>query len=62
MPERLRADSREVTCLAWAAAAVQNYKSAGMELADALRCAFDDETLAPARDFVATTEVIPCSD
>lgn len=58
----LRADAREVTCLAWAAAAVQSYKSAGMELADALRCAFDDETLAPARDFVATTEVIPCSD
>jgi hypothetical protein len=60
--EALRANARELTCLAWAGGAVQSYKSAGMEVADALRCAFDDDTLAPARDFVATTEVVACGE
>jgi len=51
---------QELTCLAWAAAAVQNYKTAGMNFADALRCAFDDDSLAPARDYIARLEVTPC--
>ena len=51
---------QELTCLAWAAAAVQNYKTAGMKFADALRCAFDDDNLPPARDYIARLEVTPC--
>jgi len=51
---------RELTCLGWAAAAVQQYKTAGMNLADGLRCAFDDDNLAPARDYIARLEVTPC--
>jgi hypothetical protein len=51
---------QELSCLAWAAAAVQNYKTAGMNFADALRCAFDDDSLAPARDYIARLEVTPC--
>jgi hypothetical protein len=51
---------QELTCLAWAAGAVQRYKTAGMNLADALRCSFDDDSLAPARDYIARLEVTPC--
>ena len=51
---------QELTCLGWAAGAVQRYKSAGMNFADALRCAFDDDSLAPARDYIARLEVTPC--
>ena len=51
---------QELTCLGWAAAAVQQYKTAGMNLADGLRCAFDDDNLAPARDYIARLEVTPC--
>jgi hypothetical protein len=31
-----------------------------MNLADALRCAFDDNSVAPARDYIARLEVTPC--
>jgi hypothetical protein len=55
-PER----EQELACLAWAGAAVQRYKTAGMSYGDALRCAFDDENLAPARDYIARLEVMPC--
>jgi hypothetical protein len=51
---------QELTCLSWAAAAVQRYKTAGMSFADALRCAFDDDSVAPARDYIARLEVTPC--
>jgi len=51
---------KELTCLGWAGAAVQRYKSTGMRFADALRCAFDDDSLAPARDYIARFEVTPC--
>lgn len=51
---------QELTCLSWAAAAVQRYKTAGMNFADALRCAFDDDSLAPAHDYIARLEVTPC--
>jgi hypothetical protein len=44
----------ELACLAWAAGAVQEHKAAGMTMADALRCSFDDESLSAAREFVAT--------
>jgi hypothetical protein len=54
------AREHELTCLAWAGAAVQRYKTAGMTFADALRCAFDDDNLPPARDYIARMEVIPC--
>jgi hypothetical protein len=51
---------RELTCLSWAAAAVQAHKAGGMTMADALRCAFDDQTLPPAREFVASLEARAC--
>jgi len=50
----------ELTCLAWAASAVQGHKAAGMEMADAVRCAFDDPTIAAAQVSVATLEDLPC--
>jgi hypothetical protein len=31
-----------------------------MRFGDALRCAFDDENLAPAHDYIARLEVTPC--
>lgn len=55
-PER----AQELTCLGWAAAAVQRYKSAGMTMADALRCGFDDDSLPPSHDYIAPLEVTPC--
>ena len=51
---------QELTCLAWAAADLQEHKAAGMTMADALRCAFDDPTLPPAQVAVASLEEIPC--
>ena len=51
---------QELTCLAWAGAAVQRYKTAGMSYADALRCAFDDDSLPAAHDYVARMEDTPC--
>jgi len=54
------AREQELTCLAWAAAAVQRYKFAGMTLADALRCGFDDDSLPPSHDYIAPLEVTPC--
>jgi hypothetical protein len=53
-----RAD--EVTCLAWAASAVQRHKAAGMGIAEALRCSFDDPTLEPAQVTTASSEEVPC--
>jgi hypothetical protein len=50
----------EVTCLAWAAAAVQAHKAAGMKMADAIRCAFDDPTLPAAQVTVAAREDVTC--
>lgn len=57
---RSQARERELVCLAWASAAVQRYKTAGMNLADALRCAFDDPDLPAAHDYIARLEVTPC--
>jgi hypothetical protein len=51
---------RELTCLSWAAAAVQAHKAGGMEMADGLRCAFDDPTLPAAKDYVATLTMEAC--
>jgi hypothetical protein len=55
-PER----ERELVCLAWAGAAVQAYKTAGMRFPDALRCAYDDDKMPSAHDFIARLEVTPC--
>lgn len=57
---RSSARERELTCLAWAGAAVQRYKASGMTFADALRCAFDDQDLPAAHDYIARLEVTPC--
>lgn len=51
----------ELACLSWAASAVQAHKAAGMTMADALRCGFDDATLPSAKDYVATLEARSCN-
>lgn len=51
---------QELTCLAWAAADLQEHKATGMTMADAIRCAFDDPTLPPAQITVASLEEISC--
>jgi len=51
----------ELACLSWAAAAVQAHKAAGMTMADAIRCGFDDATLPPAKDYVAQLEARSCN-
>jgi hypothetical protein len=52
--------SDELGCLAWAAAAVQRHKAGGMTFADALRCAYDDKSLAAAQETVASLEARAC--
>ncbi|HJX54297.1 MAG TPA: hypothetical protein VJ801_16135 [Polyangia bacterium] len=49
-----------LACLAWAASAMQAHKATGMEISDALRCAFDDPSMPGPREYVASMEVIPC--
>jgi hypothetical protein len=50
----------ELACLSWAASALQRHKAAGMTMADAIRCAFDDPTLPPAQVTVAVAEDVSC--
>ena len=50
----------ELACLGWAASAVQAHKAAGMQMADALRCAFDDSTMQAAQESVAALEDVSC--
>ena len=50
----------ELACLSWAASSLQAHKATGMTMADALRCAFDDPTLAPAQVTVASAEEQAC--
>jgi hypothetical protein len=58
--DRASAWERELTCLSWAASAVQQHKAAGMEMSDALRCAFDDRTMAAAKEYVAVLKPREC--
>lgn len=51
---------RELACLSWAASAVQQHKSNGMRMSDAIRCAFDDPKIAPEHITVADTEDVAC--
>ena len=64
MRERIRgggeAAEKELVCLSWAAAAVEQYKAAGMTFPTALRCAFDDPVLPAAQESVASLEMHPC--
>jgi hypothetical protein len=55
-PDRLP----ELVCLSWAASIVQEHKAAGMQMADALRCSFEDGTIPAAKEMVSTLEVLPC--
>jgi hypothetical protein len=55
-----RARQTELVCVSWAAAAVQAHKASGMTMREALRCAYDDETLPAAQETVATLEERPC--
>jgi len=54
------ARQQELTCLAWAAADLQQHKATGMTMADALRCAFDDPTLPAAQVTVSSRQDVPC--
>jgi hypothetical protein len=49
-----------VTCLSWAAAAVQRYKAAGMQMEEAVRCAFDDPGLEGPREFAVALDAQSC--
>jgi hypothetical protein len=49
-----------LACLAWAASAMQAHKATGMEISDALRCAFDDPSIPGPREYVASMEMIRC--
>jgi len=51
---------QQLTCLSWAASAVQAHKAAGMEISDGLRCAFDDPTMAAAKEYVAALRTESC--
>jgi hypothetical protein len=53
-------DRDVVTCLSWAAAAEQRYKAAGMQMEDAVRCAFDDPGLPPPREFIESLDDRRC--
>jgi hypothetical protein len=50
----------ELACLAWAAAAVQQHKGAGMTFAEALRCAYDDPSLVAAQETTTALEARAC--
>jgi len=60
LAERNSARRDELACLSWAASSLQAHKATGMTMADALRCAFDDPTLAPAQVTVAAAEEQAC--
>jgi len=51
---------QELACLSWAASTVQAHKTAGMQMADALRCSFEDSTIQAAKEIVATLEGESC--
>jgi hypothetical protein len=59
-PPQNRDTEAELSCLAWAASVSQAHKMAGMTLGEALRCGFDDPTLAPERVWTATLEDVTC--
>ena len=50
----------ELACLGWAAAALQAHKATGMNISDAIRCAFDDTSLPPAQVTVASADEVEC--
>jgi hypothetical protein len=54
------AGEQALACLAWAASAMQAHKATGMEISDALRCAFDDPSIPGPREYVISIEVVPC--
>jgi hypothetical protein len=51
---------QELACLSWAASTVQEHKTAGMQMADALRCSFEDSTIQAAKEIVASLEGESC--
>jgi hypothetical protein len=51
---------KALACLAWAASDMQAHKATGMQISDALRCAFDDPSLPGPAEYVASLEAIPC--
>jgi hypothetical protein len=50
----------ELGCLAWAASAAHAHQDTGMTLEEALRCSFDDPTMAAEQSFTAALENATC--
>jgi hypothetical protein len=51
---------KALACLTWVASDMQAHKATGMQISDALRCAFDDPSMPGPREYVASLEGIPC--
>jgi hypothetical protein len=51
---------KALACLVWAASDMQAHKATGMQISDAIRCAFDDPILPGPAEYVASLEAIPC--
>ena len=51
---------KELVCLGWAGAVVQSHKWDGMEMADGLRCAFEDTTIQAPLEMVVRIEALAC--
>ncbi|HEV8551477.1 MAG TPA: hypothetical protein VGQ57_20660 [Polyangiaceae bacterium] len=50
----------ELTCLTWAASAMQAHKDADMTMAEAMRCSFDDPTFPAEERSSVTLGATPC--
>jgi len=51
---------KALACLAWAASDMQAHKADGMQISDALRCAFDDPSITGPTEYVASLEDVSC--
>jgi hypothetical protein len=51
---------KALACLAWAASDMQAHKATGMQISDAIRCAFDDPSLPGPAEYVVSLEAVPC--
>ena len=62
LAERAKDPARrtELSCLAWAASAMQAHKDSDMTMAEAMRCAFDDPTIAAEQRTSVTLGATPC--
>jgi hypothetical protein len=54
------ASETELSCLAWAASAMQAHKDSDMTMAEAMRCAFDDPTIPAEQQTSTSLGDAPC--